>query len=173
MGQLDQDASLELPLPCQREVFDYWLSLRAGRMLPSRRDLRPSSLLKRLPTISLVDVQSDVAGEGPAFRFRLFGTGLRDAIGRELTGQTFDGMPDEWASMHSQVLQTRRPAFGFAAMTWRGRPHMVQAWLRLPMADDGETVNMILGYDRFIAVERPAPAPIPAEERAAIRAGAF
>lgn len=153
-GSLRTDAML----PDQREVLEYWSGIRNGRTLPARGDFRPAQIQKRLPFVSLVDVSADLQ----RFRFRLAGTGLRDSFGLELTGRFVDDLPlgdqgELWRGMYREVARTARPASGFTTLAWRGRPHIVQAWLRLPLCagGDGEgNVTTILGYDRFIAVER-------------------
>jgi hypothetical protein len=177
MNAIDLPLKSDAMLPDQREVLDYWSSLKSMAALPARGDFKPGRLQKRLPYISLVDVSADAA----RFRFRLAGTGLRDALGVELTGRSLDQIPlghqhDLWASIYRDVARSGRPASGFTTLAWLGRPNIVQAWLRLPMTGGSEgCVTTILGYDRFIpverktlrdiAMERPAPA-------AALRAGA-
>ncbi len=156
----------ELALPCQREVFAYWSSLCGERRMPARDAFRPAKIIRRLPTISLIDV----CGEPARYRVRLAGTGLREVFGLELTGREIDELPiaDQpgyWRGVYETVTASGRPAHGFAALSWRGRPNVVQAWLRLPMSDDGDRVNMVLGYDRFIQVERQI-------DRQALRAAA-
>jgi hypothetical protein len=160
VGALDHGFEQELSLPCQLEVLHYWLGLRNGRLMPSREDFRPARVVKRLPLVSLVDIVSDVAGDGPAFRFRLAGTGLRDMIGRELTGTFFSSLPEYWSDMTRRVIETRTPQHGFQSLAWAGKPFVIQAWLRLPLSTDGETVNMVLGYDRFITVQKPEGAQV-------------
>jgi hypothetical protein len=77
--------------------------------------------------------------------------------------------------MYRDVARKGEPACGFTTLAWLGRPNIVQAWLRLPLIGGSEgSVTTILGYDRFIAVERktlrdiaherlPAPPPVPAD----------
>lgn len=156
MNAFDQVSTSEALLPDQKEVLQYWASLKSASDLPARGDFRPGRLQKRLPYISLVDVSADAA----RFRFRLAGTGLRDALGMELTGRFLDEIPlkhqkDLWFAMYRDVARRAQPASGFTTLAWLGRPNIVQAWLRLPMTGGSEgTVTTILGYDRFIAVER-------------------
>lgn len=154
-------------LPDQREMLEYWNGIRHGRALPARGDFHPARVQKRLPFVSLVDVSADCT----RFRFRLAGTGLRDSFGLELTGRFLDDIPlgdqrELWRTMYREVARTARPASGFTTLAWRGRPHVVQAWLRLPLCacGDGEgNVTTVLGYDRFIAVERKTLRDIAAE----------
>lgn len=145
----------------QREVFEYWTSLkRDADGLPARADFKPARIVRRLPHVSLIDVAFDAA----RFRFRLAGTGLRDIFGEELTGKDLSQMPfgghaQGWYEVYRQVARERRPAQGYTPLTWRDRPSMVQAWLRLPFADESGAVNVILGYDRFLPIEKIGPKP--------------
>lgn len=156
MNAIDMTLKSDSMLPDQREVLRYWSSLRTGNMLPFRGDFKPARLQKRLPYLSLVDASADAA----RFRFRLAGTGLRDALGIELTGRYLEQIPlgeqhGLWFAMYRDVARTGEAACGFTTLAWLGRPNIVQAWLRLPMTGDSEGgVTTILGYDRFIAVER-------------------
>lgn len=157
MGAMGFSLQADAMLADQREVLAYWTSLKRGAALPCRKDFRPGALLRRLPTMSLVDVG---AGDD-SFRFRLAGTGLRDAFGEELTGRAlgeiaFGPQLEDWQSIYAYVAASAAPANGFLPLLWRDRPGVVQAWLRLPFADTDGRVNMILGYDRFLPLERSA-----------------
>ncbi len=157
MSAMDFSLREDMLLADQREVVGYWASLKNGREIPSRADFHPSRILRRLPNVSLVDVGAC----GGQFRFRLAGTGLRDTFGLELTGRYLDQAPmgdqlDLWRTVYRRVAETGAPASGYTPLLWRDRPGLVQAWLRLPFSEDGKTVNMVLGYDRFLPIERDA-----------------
>lgn len=143
-------------LHAHEAVFRYWKSLRRRGRLPSRADFDPSAIKMRLPTISLIDVL-DPAPEDRAscFRQRLAGTELFAAYGAEITGKTLDAIYTEdeaqyWAEHLSFVVTHRKPNVGLHSMAWRGAPALSLFWLRLPLASDGETVDMILGHDALI-----------------------
>jgi len=137
------------------EVFLYWASLRCGAKLPARRDLDPGALKRHLPTLSLIDVLPAPR----AFRARLAGTGLWDVYGREITGRTLPEIyapaaADYWRAELGRVVDERRPAAGVHSLAWRGAAHLSLLWMRLPLATDGETVDMILGYDAVIGLRQ-------------------
>src|SRR3546814_14193961 len=46
--------------PLLRRLGDYWLSLRAGRPMPSRRDIDPAAMPWALPYVHLVACLTDV-----------------------------------------------------------------------------------------------------------------
>jgi len=51
-------------------------------------------------------------------------------------------------------VDERRPAAGVHSLAWRGAAHLSLLWMRLPLATDGETVDMILGYDAVIGLRQ-------------------
>lgn len=144
----------QLILSEQKEVFDYWQELRRGRAMPSRADVEPQHLKRHLPTILLLNV----AGEGD-ITVRLAGTGIRDVLDEEITGKSlsqidFGQYRDYWRSAHARVVSEKRPAQGVAPVTWREKGNLFVFWLRLPLSADGDSVNMILGYDLYLAAAK-------------------
>jgi len=136
------------------ELFAYWASRRAGGRLPGRDSIDPNHFKRHLPTVSLIDVARDEAGQ-VCYRQRLAGTGLYSVYGREITGQSLEDVysaaaADYWRGELDKVVQTGRPGVGFHSLAWRGVSHMSILWLRLPLASNGVDVDMILGYDALV-----------------------
>src|SRR5258708_833583 len=144
------------------ELFAYWASRRAGAQLPARRDLDPADIKRLLPTVSLIDVLAERPRSGLVdFRIRLAGTGLYGVYGREITGRRLGEVyspsaADYWRGELGRVVAERRPAVGVHNLAWRGAAHLSMLWLRLPLASDGRTVDMILGFDAVVGVRQPA-----------------
>jgi hypothetical protein len=139
------------------ELFAYWASLRDGARLPGRRHLDPAGIKRLLPTVSLIDVIADARRGAPEFRVRLAGTGLYGVYGREITGKRLSDIyntaaADYWRTELGKVVAERRPAVGAHNLAWRGASHMSILWLRLPLASDGEAVDMILGLDAVVGM---------------------
>ncbi|HKT53189.1 MAG TPA: PAS domain-containing protein [Caulobacteraceae bacterium] len=136
------------------EIFAYWASKRSAGRLPSRVQIDPADFKRHLPTISL----TEVLAEANDYRFRLAGTGLYEVYGREITGRSLAEVynsqsADYWRSELDKVVEDRRPGVGVHNFAWRGAGHISILWLRLPLAADGERVNMILGYDAILGVQ--------------------
>ena len=153
LGKLETSASARR----YQEVFAYWASLRRNGRLPSRAQLDPVQLKRLLPTISLIDVVPHQAGH--FFRQRLAGTGLYSVYGCEITGRRLDEIYGEaevsyWREQLNQVVETARPAVGCQPVASRSGSVSSLLWLRLPLASDGMTVDMILGFD--VALNAPA-----------------
>jgi len=139
------------------ELYAYWAGLRHGSQLPGRGDIRPEDFKRLLPTISLIDVRRDPLD----FRLRLAGTGLHTVYGREITGRSLgevynSAAADYWRTELTKIVEDRRPAVGVHSLAWRGASHMSILWLRLPLASNGADVDMILGYDAVIGMQREA-----------------
>lgn len=135
----------------QQDIYAYWASLKDGRRLPARASIRPEDLKRFLPTISLIDVHAEPGD----FRLRLAGTGLFDIYGREITGRTLGEafsppVADYWRAQLAKVVEERAPAVGLHNLAWRGAAHLSMLWMRLPLASNGEDVDMILGYDALV-----------------------
>jgi len=136
------------------ELFAYWASLRRGPRLPARRDLDPAGIKRLLPTVSLIDV---ISREPLDYRIRLAGTALYGVYGREITGRSLSEVyassaADYWRAELGRVVRERRPSAGVHNLAWRGASHLSILWLRLPLASDGEQVDMILGYDAVVGL---------------------
>ena len=142
-------------LRAHEELFAYWAGLRRSGQLPCRGDINPAGFKKLLPTISLIDVPAS----RPDYRIRLAGTGLYGVYGGETTGKKLDDIynstaAEYWRSELNQVVAERRPRAGYHSLAWRGAAHMTLLWLRLPLASNGSEVDMILGYDTVLGLQR-------------------
>jgi len=136
----------------QRQLYDYWLAKSGERPMPARCDIAPADFPALLPSISLIDVDASEH----RFRVRLAGTRLREIYDREITGSYlhdlgWGAMTDYWLSAYDRVVTACKPAQGMVRGPRESKDHLVQFWLRLPLSDDGERVNMILCYDVFVA----------------------
>ena len=132
-----------------KDLHAYWLARKGDRSAPPRSAIRPEDFVRMLPHIALIDV----IGDGPQYRFRVFGTGLVEAYGQELTGK-FDHEVDlnsvgpEIIGQLTAVVVECQPNVVRIRFTKDGDGRYLQyERLALPLADDGTDVNMILlGY---------------------------
>lgn len=143
----------QILLPEQKVLFDYWRQQCVAHGIPSYTDIDPSVMGEFLPTISLMELNRETGKQ--RYKFRLAGTGFYKFFDREITGQYldevhYDAQKSYWERIYSKMLETRRPRVG---VTRSGTPiggHMLQFWIRLPLSCDGDNVNMILGFDKFV-----------------------
>ncbi|HYM01853.1 MAG TPA: PAS domain-containing protein [Stellaceae bacterium] len=133
--------------PKVRKLYEYWHRIRpAPERLPGRQHLDPLDIADLMPNVFMVEM----VGDPVRYRYRLVGTRIVAAMQRDVTGRWYDeahpGVLDH--PMH-RYLEERWLA---KRATWRrGRP-----WLHvdpdiyeieqvvLPMARDGETVDLML-----------------------------
>lgn len=134
----------ESPVGYHREMLAYWQARRGDAVAPSLRafDLAncPSYVL---PRMSIADISP---GDPPPSRYRYWGSGLTEIHGGDFTGRSPADVPPRSLGMRMQG--------GCARLHHERAPHcevkeyMTHAGymgrsviLRLPLADDGETVN--------------------------------
>jgi len=133
--------------PACRALFDYWRSIHPPAGLPGRRHFNPSAITALLPTIHLVEVHRSPL----RFRYRLLGSQVDVMHGRPLVGRWLDEAFADHPNGR-QLVDDYREVAERAAPSWRrGAPRIglnpdcaALEVLRLPLAADGETVDMIL-----------------------------
>jgi hypothetical protein len=149
-----EPASFEnsLPWPDLRQLHAYWRSKYLNGRLPSRDAIEPGPVHKLLPRIYLVDVLRGPGSKSLGFRFRLAGSEHFEINEIELTGLTIEQAfaPDKVDAVraaYSEVVTSCRPLLTRKmASCVEDRNHIYFDRLLLPLASDGATVDMILGY---------------------------
>lgn len=121
--------------------------------MPDRADISPADIPRHLPLVSLIEVETSPLN----FRFRLAGTQLREVYQKEVTNICLGDFSeaenrDYWLSAHERIAHTGRPAQGILRGPEQSRDHLVQFWLRLPLAIDGIGPKLILGLDKCVPV---------------------
>ena len=140
----------DLPEGCNckiRQLFDYWRSIHPADGLPTRRHFDPMAVPALLPNICLI------AAPTPSddFIFRLMGTRLEIFFGGNFTGKPFvsayiknhksQAYVDMCAILQDRLARWRRGPAGLV----ENREHVTIERVFLPLAEDGVTVNIILG----------------------------
>lgn len=133
--------------PRLRRLLDYWHAQRGERRLPSRGDLDPLDFPWLLGNISLAEVLRDSAGK-LRFRLRLVGTRAVERFGYNPSGRFIDELPElDYRALlqikYNEVVSRSLPLVEQLDMVIDERSHVYEI-LRLPLASDGETVDMIL-----------------------------
>jgi hypothetical protein len=129
-------------------LWSYWRGKLAGRTMPRRADVDPAEITGLLPYLQLVE---RVAGR---YRYRLTGTAVVAAYGRELTGKFVDEIipPARRAVAehhYNLVYDERRPLFVRNKYTTTKAIDIVATRLILPLSEDGSTVSMLLMAQTF------------------------
>jgi hypothetical protein len=142
------------PRLCQ--AHDYWRSKAAGRAMPRRADLDPTEIPKLLPDVMLVDVLP----EG-RYRYRLIGTKNTQAHGMNATGRYLDEVlpgpeyRDHVIGLYDECVGARGALYSECLfMSPQQRvPERHTKVLFMPLAEDGETVNMVFVMQVFLYID--------------------
>lgn len=139
--------------PKIRALVQYWLSIRPAGRLPGRQHFEPLDVPALLPNIWLVDVERTPSLR---FRYRLIGSSVARAFEQEPTGRYLD---DAHAGAHDRrirlfvadVVRDRLPNWRAGRPTlWHLQDYLHLERVYLPLAADGETVDMILALTVFL-----------------------
>ncbi len=128
------------------QLYDYWLSKRRGREMPSMADIDVMEITELLPNIMLVDVEAD----GTAYRLRMVGAALTSALGHDSRGKLLgDILPDGTFKDYVTGLYKEMVDEGCGLFCECEHGDAVRKWhttvrLLLPLSDDGETVTTAL-----------------------------
>jgi hypothetical protein len=130
-----------------RDLHDYWLSKKGSRIAPPRSAIAPEEIaVALLPNIALLDV----IDEPPRFRIRLFGTGLVEAFGEDVTGKYLDeidigSIALEVCARFTEVVHKCCPQTVSVHLSKQTKSRYLEyERIALPLSQDGMRVNMIL-----------------------------
>lgn len=134
-------------------LHDYWNSKRGERPMPDRRDIRPSEIVRMLPSVAIIEV---IDG-GRDFRFRLFGSELANWMGCDRTGQLFSQMqpapgsdltPEQiqkrWNDVASGTLAAAQPVF-FKAPVRTASAILTMHAVVMPLTAGGPEIEQLFG----------------------------
>ena len=122
--------------------------------MPQRADIDPTAIPKLLPHIMMYNVLPNAGG----YTIRLVGEEVVDFIGRNATGQPAgSALPPHAAEMLNKILDEvaakRMPKFRAGKAHWHPDKHYREfEACFLPLAADGETVDIILCGISFSAL---------------------
>ena len=143
-------------------LYQYWRGKWRGRLLPSRADIDPTEIPAKLwPSLMLLDVVAD--DSGVRFRYRLVGTAFTHAFARDPTHEFVDealptraGYRDYIMKLYRDMVALRTAIYSENLFALDGQPvPMVTKRLSLPLASDGETVDMVLAAHAYEYDQRP------------------
>ena len=126
-------------------LYEYWDAKRGVRLMPARTDLDPVDLKPVLPKLILIDVVPDAR----RYVYRLVGTQEVEMRGADPTGKPvaeayYAESAGDTARYLDHVAGTRQPhLYRGTYQPLRTRTQHEDV-LFLPLAQDGETVNMIM-----------------------------
>ena len=150
---------MEFPDSCHPDtvtMYRYWLEKCGNRPMPTRADIDPVEMPKRLLRgICLVDVVADER----RYVYRLVGTGDVEVRGNDPTGKSvlegfFGPSAEDALSCYDKVVEKRAPFLDPAPFTAPSGKWINEETLFLPLSEDGVTVNKILVFSYSRDVRR-------------------
>lgn len=129
-------------------VLECWDTARAGRPMPRRTDINPVRLGPALAYVSLIDV---VQGEPLDFQYRLVGQHIITHSGQNIKGKRNSELPPASPSgrpinaSYLTCVESRSIVQRDETITNMNGTRRRMQWQLLPLSEDGETVNAILG----------------------------
>jgi hypothetical protein len=133
----------------QELVYSAWKARLHGRDFIAREDISLGGFARELANVSIVARETD-----GGFRFRLAGTALRNAFGREARGLRSEEVVDcagkgAWCEGLHRALDLCQPVMGQSPTADGG----IHYWMRLPMSSDGVTLDLVLCHDWILPAE--------------------
>ncbi len=134
----------EICYPPLRRLWHWWFDRNHDGRLPSRGQFDPAEFSPLLGRINLVDVEPDPL----RFRFRLYGSGMKNVSGRSMRGLTTTDYDDAaYGRMvtehYARAFRAAWPLAMIIAARLDGEPYDYTRII-LPLAEDGALVNQLL-----------------------------
>jgi len=131
--------------PLHREIYAYWQAKRGSRRMPSRADIDPTEIPRLLPNLLI----SEFVPVGGRWRYRLAGTAITSAFGRNPTGRFIEDLTtgDYRAfieRIHRIVREEQRALFCASEYTGARDLRISAKRLLLPLTTDGRNVDQII-----------------------------
>jgi len=132
-------------------VVAYWKGLGGERPMPSWSEFE---LVQIPPSLLVTTHVTDVIAGWDDYLVRFWGTGFVDIHDQEATNRWVSEIePPELGTAVVDsirtVIKARAPRAFTILLQTPGRPEKFQVVLRLPLSDDGETVNHVVTVSRF------------------------
>lgn len=142
----DWDRSLAIESPLLRQLHRYWLSRCRDGDLPARADIEPTMIKGCLGSVFL----AVAVPEKNDFRFSLIGTTIVQYLGADNTGRLVSEVyGDPGLRLYGAVRDGARPMRISGVLDWRRKEHMAYEAVLMPLADDGRTVDRLMGGMAF------------------------
>ena len=154
------DPLLDFATPELKSALAIWQAKRGSRTMPTRDDMNFRDLKTFLPHLAFLTIVRD--GARVRFKVRLAGSALDTFLGGSTTGRFVDeAVPqrfaEKWAAMWIPTIDSRAPTRTVGRAEMPGRGYYISESLHAPLAEDGETpdVMMLVAYFHAIADDRP------------------
>lgn len=141
--------------PVLRDLVRYWLAIHPGPVLPGRQHFDPIDVPRALRNLVLTEVER----EPFRFRVRLMGTAVVAAFGADYTGTYLDQSIENFERSFGHIHRVEAAESGLPNYRY-GEPSLVFKLdfapverVHLPLATDGERVDMLLSMTVYMAAK--------------------
>lgn len=134
-----------------KDFVEFWWSKHTPDRLPTRSDFDFYEITEWVSHVIIMDVLSN----GSDFRYRLIGTRIVEAVGRDLTGKnvsnsSYTGNKDNVFQTFSMPVTEKRPIIRRGKMIWLHE----KKWknyesVHCPLFDKNRSVNMTIGVQYY------------------------
>jgi hypothetical protein len=133
---IDDSCTFDYPAPAA--AFDYWLSVRGKRIMPSLNDIVPKRMQAFIAHVSLIDIL--VADDDTtSYQVRVAGSEVEAVLGPRTGKPLLDGVPKEleqrWLEPLEQVRRSAKPLRGSGRVTFGHKTDLVGEYLHAPLGD--------------------------------------
>lgn len=144
------------------QAYDYWQQKASGRLMPRRADIDPTEIPTLLRDIMLVEVHPD-----GRYRYRLIGTKNTETHGLHAIGRYVDEIlpgPEykrDVLALYDECVRSRQPLyteFLFFSTEDETAEHHTKV-LFLPLAEDGEVVNLVMVMRIILYIDQETRSP--------------
>jgi hypothetical protein len=140
-----------------RSLGAYWESRAADGRPPGQEIVDPLALRPWLGHLLLVDVLDNASD----FKYRLYGTGVAETFGEDMTGRSPQGFPPHHVDIivgpYRAVALDRRPRYTAHILSIQQRKFAAWERVILPIADANATVSQLLvGLHRVRVTDYPS-----------------
>jgi len=142
---------IELDALCHSEtkaLLAYWQDMRHDRNMPAPSDFDPAAVRGLLPHISLIEV---LPGPPPDYLFRVEGEAIKSALGVARMGRRLSDFRTDMGARYRSIVSSyeaacveRAPIAVRTTPRFAGRNYAAMEILKLPLSQDGKTVNRLL-----------------------------
>lgn len=148
--------SLDFATPQLARTIEVWRAKRVARTMPARGDFSIADLKFTLGNLGFLDIVRD---DGRMrFRVRLQGSVL-DELVAPMTGRFIDEIipahfVQKWTGQWMPAIEQRAPMRAVGRVEFAGRRWYVAESLYAPLADDGETPNILMVVAYYHAIDK-------------------
>lgn len=140
----------DLSSPEQKELYAYWIRIKADKLMPMRADFNPSDLPKVLPLISMENVIYDPV------RFQVRLTGSQTSSLQNSNGKYLDEIPgtEHIVKMLKEMVELKKPYFYESNINWDEKSYKTYSSLIVPFSEDGDNVTLCMACHHALGISK-------------------